>query len=231
MIDMKRKPIKLGLIFILLLVSAISFYFYKLHALAVEGNSIFEQRCLVVNPPLISYKNSFLKFADFFKTPEKYSGDEIKGFFNDYITGMRKYLVEETKWLENDKKYMDSWDFKLLEPWYMKQGGEYQWKLYEGYRDDAKYLLATYDQGKASEDVDMKQKDARVRINKYAQLYFDLIDKASKINDWRKMFGRVSIPKGCTEENMRIPNTTGVLDGNDSLPPAASPSNSNSPLI
>ena len=226
-----NKKSKVFLSLAILAVVIFGLYIYKLHALALEGNKIFEQRCLVVNPPLIAYKNSFLKFADFFKNPDKYSGDEIKGFFNDYITGMRKYLVEETKWLETDQKYMDSWGFKLLEPWYMKQGGEYQWKLYEGYHDDAKYLLATYDQGKASEDIDMKQKDARIRIDKYAQLYFDLIDKASKIDDWRKQFGNVPVPKGCTEENMRIPNTTDVLEENDSLSPAAAPVDGTSPLI
>ncbi len=224
---MMNKKLKILFFLVSLFILIFGAYVYKLHAFAVEGNKIFEQRCLVVNPPLISYKNSFLKFADYLKNPDKYSGDEVKGFFDGYIAGMRKYVEEESKWLDADKKYMNSWDFKLIEPWYMKQAGEYQWKLYEGYRDDTKYLLVMYDQGKLSEDIDIKQKDARDRRDKYSQLYFDLVDKASKINDWRKMFGRVPIPKGCTEKNMNIPNTTGVLDNNDpTLPsPAAVPVN------
>ncbi len=209
-------------------------YAYKLHALAVEGNKIFEQRCLKVNPPLIGYKNSFLKFADYLKNPNKYSGDEVKGFFNDYIAGMRKYVEEESKWLEIDRKYLESWDFKLIEPWYIKTGGEYQWKMYEGYRDDAKYLLVTFDQKKAAPDNDSKQKEARDRRDKYSQLYFDHFKKASKISDWRKIFGSVPLPKGCNEENLTIPNTTGAIDWGDnsaSPSPTMAPVESTSPLI
>ncbi len=226
-----NKKFKILLSLFILFAIIFGAYAYKLHALAVEGNKIFEQRCLVVNPPLISYKNSFLKFADFLKNPDKYSSDEVKSFFDDYIAGMRKYIGEETKWLGTDRKYLDRWDFKLVEPWYIKQGGELQWKLYEAYRDDAKYILVPFDEKKITEENTVKQKDARDRRGKYSQLYFEFIDKSSRISDWRKQFGNVPVPKGCTEKNMRIPNTTGVLDGNDSLPPAVAPTNNTSPLI
>lgn len=202
-------------------------YLYKLHALAIEGDKIFEYRCLKVNPPLISYKNSFLKFADYLKNPDKYSSDQVKDFFDEYIAGMRKYVDEEKKWLEMEKKYMDSWDFKLIEPWYIKDGAEYQWKMYEGYRDDAKYLLVTFDQKKATRENDAKQKEARDRRDKYSKLYFDHIEMASKINDWRKVFGSVPFPKGCTEENLTIPNTTGSIDWDGD---SASPSPTTTPI-
>lgn len=228
----KKLKILLSLAFLVIVVFGL--YIYKLHALAVEGNKIFEQRCLVVNPPLISYKNSFLKFADFIKNPDKYSENQIVDFYGDYIAGMRKYIQEESKWLEMDRKYLDSWDFKLVEPWYIKEGGEYQWKMYEGYRDDAKYILAPFDDKKLTEETNVKQKDARDRRDKYSQLYFNHFEKASKINDWRKMFGSVPLPKGCTEENLTIPNTTGAIDwGDDSVtpPPTMTPVESTSPLI
>lgn len=229
-----NKKFKILLSLFILFAIIFGVYVYKLHVLAVEGNKIFEQRCLKVNPPLISYKNSFLKFADYLKNPDKYSGDEVKGFFNGYIAGMRKYVEEESEWLEMDRKYMSNWDFKLIEPWYIKIGGEYQWKMYEGYRDDAKYLLVTFDQKKATQENDSKQKDARDRRDKYSQLYFDHFEKASKINDWRKIFGNVPMPKGCTEENLIIPNTTGAIDWGDksSSPfPTMTPDKSTIPLI
>ncbi|MEK7451168.1 MAG: hypothetical protein AAB662_04505 [Patescibacteria group bacterium] len=226
-----NKKNKILLSLVILVIVAFGLYIYKLHALAVEGNKIFEQRCLIVNPPLISYKNSFLKFADFLKNPDKYSSSEVKGFFDDYIAGMRKYITEETKWLESDRKYLDRWDFKLIEPWYIKQGGEIQWKLYEAYRDDARYILEPFDVGKITSENDIKQKEARDRRDNYSQMYFEFVDKATKISDWRKQFGNVPVPRGCTKENMRIPNTTGVLDGNDSLPPATAPVDETSPLI
>ena len=39
---------------------------------------------------------------------------------------MRAYIEEENKWLEMQKAYMDGQDFQLIEPWYIKQAGEYQ---------------------------------------------------------------------------------------------------------
>lgn len=229
-----NKKFKILLSLIILSIIFFGGYIYKLHALAVEGNKIFEQRCLKVNPHLIGYKNSFLKFADYLQNPDKYSENQVVDFYGDYIDGMRKYIEEESKWLEIDRKYLDRWDFKLIEPWYIKEGGEYQWKMYEGYRDDAKYILAPVDLKKEIPENVARQKEARDRRDKYSQLYFDHFEKASKINDWRKIFGTVPLPEGCTEENLTIPNTTGSIDWDDdsaSPSPTMAPVESTSPLI
>jgi len=216
-----------------LLVIIFGLYLYDLHALAVEGNKIFEQRCLVVNPPLIAYKNSFLKFANFINSPDKYSSDQIAGFYGGYIDGMRKYTQEENKWLTTDRKYLDRWDFKLIEPWYIKVGGEYQWKMYEGYRDDAKYILKSFDEKVMTPETEARMKEAKDRTDKYTQLYFSFFDDASKISDWRKIFGNVPMPKGCNKGNLTIPNTTGSInwgDNSDSPSPTI-PTDSTNPLI
>lgn len=207
---MKIKKILLSLF----LLSAVSFgfYLYKLHTLAVEGNKIFEYRCTNVNPHLIRYKNSFLKFADCIKMDDVCSNEEVTEAFGGYISGMENYVPEENKWLDMQKAYMDRWDFKLIEPWYIKQAGEYQWKMYEGYRDDAKALTATFKQGEMNEDAFIIQSEARSRRDDYEQKYYDLFDQAVAIRDWRKMFANVPVPKGCTEENLTIPNTGGVFD-------------------
>ena len=207
-----KKAIKclVGLIGLSLLV--FGFYLYKLHTLAIEGNNIFALRCTKVNPPLISYKNSFLKFADCLKNPDKYASGEMMEFFNIYVSGMRAYVPEETKWLEMQQEFINRWDFKLIEPWYIKQASEYQWKMYEAYRDDAEYMLETYEAGGADENITAKVKDARKRRDEYEQKYYEFFDRALEIKDWRKVFGHVPVPEDCSEETLIIPNTSGSID-------------------
>lgn len=188
------------------------YYLYKLHALAVEGNIIFALRCTKVNLPLIAYKKAFLNLVDTVKNPTKYKEEEAKKFFSDYVDNMRKYIPEETDWLERNEKYIHRWDFQLIEPWYLKQAGEYQQKMYEGYRDDAKYMLEVYDSGNTNEELSAKFSDARSRRDKYSQLYFGLFDEVATINDWRKIFGNVPVPKECTDDVLIIPNTSGALE-------------------
>lgn len=197
----------------LLVVGIVIFFLYKLHSLAVEGNNIFEYRCLQVNPPLIAYKNAFLKFADYLKNPNAHTGDQVKEFLDNYIAGMRAYIPEESKWLETQRKFIDRWDYQLIEPWYIKEAGEHQWKMYEGYRDDAVTLLITVDNPESAKDIRPGYvSEARQRRDSYSQKYFEFFKKASQISDWRKFFGSVPVPEGCTEENMYIPNTSGSID-------------------
>lgn len=207
-----RKTIKLLIGIVIVLLVILGFYLYKLHALAVEGNEIFALRCTKVNPPLIGYKKAFLKFTDYLKNPDDYTGDEVRGFFDEYISGMKAYVPIETEWLEQQQKYMNRWDFKLIEPWYIKQAADYQWRMYEAYRDDAKYMLETYEAKGAKEDIQSKFQEARKRRDEYEQKYHDFFNEASEINDWRKIFGHVPIPEGCTEETLTIPNTSGSID-------------------
>jgi len=218
---MKKRLVKIFLILLIFLVVAFGFYAYKLRALAVEGNEIFAYRCTNVNPPLISYKKSFLVIADMLNNPENYEPGSGETAFENYISGMRAYVEEEGKWLEMQKAYMDSRDFQLIEPWYIREAGEYQWKMYEGYRDDATYMLELVDSEGLTEDIDAKIADARERRDKYEQMYYDFFDQAVEIRDWRKIFANVPIPEECTKENMTIPNTSGSIDwdGDADLPP------------
>jgi len=199
------------------------FYLYKLHALAIEGNRIFEYRCTNVNPPLIGYKKSFLQMADYFNNPDGNAHVDVGAAFENYNSGMKAYVEEEDKWLEMQKLYTNRWDFKLIEPWYIKQAADYQWKMYEGYRDDAKYLIETYNAGGATEEINAKFNEARDRRDKYESLYYEFFDEASAISDWRKIFASVPIPEGCNEENMTIPNTSGVIDWEGKSPDVTPP--------
>lgn len=209
---------------IILLFTGIVFviYIYKLHALAVEGNKIFDYRCTTVNPHLIRYKKSFLQISDYINDPEGHTDTDIGAVFADYNSGLRAYVEEENKWLTMQNDYINRWDFQLIEPWYMKQAAQYQWKMYEGYRDDAKYMIATYDAGGATDEIDTKFTEARDRRNKFSKLYYDFFDQASAIRDWRKIFGNVPLPEGCNKENMTIPETSGSIDW-DIKSPVSSP--------
>jgi len=206
-----KKIIRTAVLILVLCFLIFGSYLYKLHALAVEGNNIFEQRCLKVNPHLISYKNSFLKFADYLNNPEKYSDEKVKKFLDDYISGMKSYVLEEDKWLEMNKKYINRWGFRLIEPWYVKEASIYQMGMYEGYRDEAFYMLQLRD-NKNPAEASAKFYEARERRSKYVGLYNDIFEKAAPLKDWRKIFGMVPLPEGCTEENMTIPDTSGSID-------------------
>lgn len=206
-----------------LLVLSFLIYAYKLHSLAVEGNSLFEYRCTDVNPSLISYKKAFLKIADIFNNPGNYEAGSGKTTLEDYISGMRVYLNKENRWLDMQKEFMDSWDFKLFEPWYIKKAADYQWKMYEGYRDDAKYMLEIYDAGGSTEEINTKLSEAKDRRNKNQILYYDFYGEAEKISDLRKIFGYVPIPRACNEGNMTIPNTSGSIDWDGDTKPTPTP--------
>lgn len=208
----------LKILFLCVFVGILSFvfYIYKLHSLAVDGNALFEYRCLHVNPPLIAYKNEFLKYADFLNNypNTQYTPEEVADFLDGYIEGMRTYVPEETKWLEMQKKFTDRWDFQLTEPWYIKEASVYQWKMYEGYRDDAASMLYLVDHPEtAKKDFNPDNiSEERKRRDTYSQQYFDFFEKASSIPDWRKYFSSVPVPEGCTDENMIIPDTSGSID-------------------
>lgn len=213
-----KRLYKIGLSIFGVILIFFCIYLYKLHSLALIGNKIFEQRCLNVNPHLISYNNSFLKFADYLNNPKKYSGDEVKTFLEGYISEMRVYVSEEDKWLEAEKKYINRWDFKLIEPWYIKEASVYQLEMYKGYRDEAFYMLELYDSKTPGEEFSTKFAEARDRRSKYVGLYEDIFDKAVSLRDWRKIFGTVPVPAGCTDKNTIIPDTSGSINWGTSTP-------------
>ena len=165
-----------------------------------------------------------MKMADMINNPENYEDGSGTSVLEDYISEMRAYLEEENNWLDMQKKYINSRDFKLLEPWYIKQAAEYQWKMYEGYKDDAKYMLATFDAGEWTEEINSKFLEARDRRNRYEYLYYEFFDQVSDISDWRKIAVSLPLPEACTEENLTIPNTSGVIDWEgDSKEPTPTP--------
>jgi hypothetical protein len=219
-----KKLFRIIVILLGLSITIFCVYIYKLRTLAVEGNRIFELRCTTVNPHLIGYKNSFLKSIDYLKNPQNYKKEDYLKFETGYLDGMKNYVIEEDKWLETQRKFDQSWEFQLFEPWYMKEGSILQMKMYESYRDDAVAKLdllkiTDFNDEKAVKEVMDKNTRVRNQLEDSKQQYFDFSDKAWKLSDWRKIFGRVPVPKGCTEENMKIPDTVGALELLNTPPP------------
>lgn len=175
---------------------------------------IYGLRCTEVNPHLIAYKNSFLNISECFKNyeVEPCEGEVVMENFENYVAEMRLYVPRENDWLEAQQELMGSWRFKLIAPYYIKQAAEYQWKMYEGYRDDAKYMLETYDTNGGNEDIAANHAEARDRRLEYQQKYYDYIDEVSLKGDWRFRFTFLPFPEGCTQENLTIPETAGSID-------------------
>lgn len=210
-----KKYVKWLVIIVVLCIFCSGFYLYKLHALAVEGNKLFEDRCTQVNPILIKYKKAFLKYAEYLNTypNSRYSEKEVAEFVEEYMSGLREYVPAEDEWLDGQMKFINRWDFQLFETWYIKQGSVYQYDMYKAYREDAANMVMIMDNPEIAKSMGVGTPNpARETRDKAIQQYFDFFEEAQKINDWRKWVGRVPIPEGCTKENVTIPETGGSIE-------------------
>lgn len=197
-----------------------SFYLYKLHALAVEGNTIYEKRCVSVNPQLIGYKKIFLMYADQINNPDWASGEEMVVLLHSYIEHVRQYIPAEDAWLAENGRFINRWDFKLFEPEYLQKASILQQTMYEGYRDDARSMIDLWDHPEKAAKITSADyiSPERQKRDKAVDAYFSYYEQATLINDWRKWFGRVPIPKGCTKENTTFPQTEGSIKWTDDQP-------------
>ncbi|MCX7955835.1 MAG: hypothetical protein N2593_01860 [Patescibacteria group bacterium] len=217
------KKLKIFFLILLFCLFVFGFYLYKLRSLSIEASNIFGLRCTNVNPLLIGYKKAFINFGKYFR-PDS-TDEEAKlaiQYFKSYLSQMRSYVKEENNWLKTQKKFMNRWDFKLFIPWYIKKGSVYQWQMYQGYRDDAQYLLDIADGKIKIENIDKIKREpteARIKRNKYIDQYNKFLEQLAKIRDWRRYVMYYGIPKGCTEENTTIPDTEGALNQNEDEPP------------
>ena len=203
------KKSKLIVLFVGIAFLVVILYAVKLRSVGAEGNKIYEERCLNVNPHLIAYKQSFLDFADAAKSFKESDGAD---YLVKYINEMKLYVPEENKWIEKQEKYISSWGFTYLMPDFMKQAAFYQLEMYKAYRDEAQILTGSIDKKGLSEDFVEKFKEARERKAKYVNLYNELYTERSAKFDIRMIFISQPTPSGCTKENTIIPSTSGALD-------------------
>lgn len=220
-----KKILKYLLVFIIISIFLFLYYLYKLRSLAIEWNKIFGWRCRNVNPLLISYKNYFLKYAQYINKlieKEYLSDEEIKEavkYFKLYLETMKKYTEAEKNWLSIQKKFMERWDFKLFAPWYIKKGSLYQYQMYQGYLEDAVYILNIQKNKKEFKTVNKEESEARKKRNQAINQYNQFLNNLKKIKDWRRYLMNVPLDESCTEENLVIPNTEGVIEWNKNPSP------------
>lgn len=208
-----KKLIRIIIVVVILLITSFSYYVYKLHSLAVEGNKIFEQRCLVVNPLLIKTRKTHLSLGAAIDGKIKPSLQEFESELLSLPKYADSYLEAEKSWLDKEGSYINRWDFKLFEPGYLKTAAKYQLSMYQGYYDYYKvvgdFFGRRFPQGQ--DPIPLMDKYWNdVRTNR--DLYNQAMDKGVSINDWRKIFGNVPVPAGCTDENVIIPDTTGAMN-------------------
>lgn len=208
----KNKIFKVFLILIGISILIFGVYLYKLHSLSIIGNKIYEYRCTNVNPPRIAYKNSYLKYIDYTKFPEKYKKEDLQTFIGDYISEMRKYVAEENNWIEKQNSFINRLDYKLIEPWYFKKFFDYQMEMTKYYLNDAQSILNLWDKKISSDELMSNYDEIRKQQDDAVHKYNDFYDQLDTLFDWRKKIIIVPTPKGCTEENTTIPSTYGAFD-------------------
>lgn len=206
-----NKLLKLSLVLLLPLVVISAGYLTRYHQLAIEGWSYFNDRCNNINPSLIKakkqhiYLSSIMAGAVTLDNPEDIIVEIAK--LGEYS---RAYMLLEDGWIKKQSGYINRWDFKLIEPEYVKKAGYYQVLMYQSYRNYYEAIsdvLTPVDQ-KKEKNIDgteayNRSVTSKENINKYRQLYSDSFDEGAKTVDFRKMFGRVPEPD-CPEENLNI---------------------------
>lgn len=186
-------------------------YLYKYHVIAIEGWSLFNDRCNNINPSLIKAKKQHIYLSSIMAgTVTLDNPEDIIGEIEKLGEYSRAYMLLEDGWIKKQSGYINRWDFKLIEPEYVKKAGYYQVLMYQSYRDYYEAIsdvLTPADQ-KKEKNIDgteayNRSVTSKENINKYRQLYSDAFDEGVKTVDFRKMFGRVPEPD-CPEENLNI---------------------------
>lgn len=176
----------------------------------MKGWSLFNDRCNNVNPLYIKTRNQHLYLGSVISGDVKIDSSEklvaeIKNL-SAYASG---YLDKENQWLNNQEKYLNRWDFKLLEPEYVKRAGNYQLLMYQAqynYYKTVSDFFAPFAAGKqekpSNSDTALKDLDKYAAdMQNYRKLYFDAMDTGVNVKDWRKIFAQVPEPN-CPEENL-----------------------------
>lgn len=106
------KILKIIFAIIVFVVLGYALFEWRYQMLVNEGTAILDKQCLNVDPLIIQRKNSYLNFIRLIY--EKASKEEVEKEFKTYLTTSEKFIVEQKKWLNEQNKFMNRWDFKLI---------------------------------------------------------------------------------------------------------------------
>lgn len=199
---MKKKILKITGATLLILLLSTFIYSRILQSQADENGKIFDDRCNNVNPALIAYKNSYLQMWQVMNNNG--SKDEAMQDFNNYISGIQKYIPLENKWLDEDSKYINNWTFQIFQPKYIKDLATLQYNMYKAQRDDANSILNLWNNPQSANNFDASAAD---NLQKASDAYYSAYDAAKNKKDWRK-FLWTEPQVDCDPKNLIIPNTS-----------------------
>ncbi len=206
-----------------LVVSYPIFSLFAYQYLVNEGSVLADNQCFKVNPLVIERKNSYLREIAALKANDE---DAYLQEMDNYYNISRKFVTAQTEWLNNQKAYIDRWDFQYFIPEYMKNAAMTQFVSRAADVESTKLLIDAFeikDLNKSLSEEQGKKAVEQIKIRNAANKKYDeMWDNPRKL-DWRTRFIKVPQTK-CPDENLDIPNVE------DFLNPNTTPQNINSPL-
>lgn len=208
----------------LLLVTGYFLFSLLMYQRLVNESAVLEDnQCLTVNPLIIERKNSYIREIEAAKANNQ---DEFFKEIDNYFGISKKLVTAQKIWLDDQKVYMDRWDFQYFIPDYMKEAALIQFTARNADMKSTQYLIDSYkafqiNKSLAKELGDKAMEQIKIR-NEAEKKYDEFLDAPRKL-DWRSRFTKVPASK-CPDENFDIP------DVDDFLYPDTTPINTNSPL-
>jgi hypothetical protein len=188
-----------------------------------DGSVLADNQCLKVNPHIIERKNSYIKSMQALKDndPNAYEKET-----ENYLSTSRKYVTEQTSWLDTQKKYMSRWDFQYFTPSYMKEAAQHQYNSRKADTESTTFLIEAFEiaplNTSIAEELSEKSMEKIKVRNEAEKKYDELWDNPGEL-DWRTRFIKVPDTK-CPDENFNFPDVEEFLN------PSIQPGNADSPL-
>lgn len=209
-----HKLIKYILFFFFSVFFLFSIYLLKLRLLAIETDNLYALRCTETNLPLIAYKKAFLNFAYCLQNSDQCADDEVYNYYQAYIQGAREYIPKENEWLKRQQKLIERLDFQFFMLPLIQTAAEYEWKMYEAYRDDAQMIIDILDKDLDVHADSLQNNNDQIKFRKYQnqRLYHETLDLISDSPDLRLFILNLPLPSQCNDDNLYIPETVNAID-------------------
>jgi len=207
----------------LLLVSGYLLFSLLMYQRLVNESSVLEDnQCLTVNPLIIERKNSYIREIEAVKANNL---DEFSQEIDNYFDISKKLVTAQKTWLDDQKSYIDRWDFQYFIPDYMKEAAMAQFVARDADMKSTQYLIDSYETSQINKSLAKELGDKameQIKIRNEAEKKYDELFNNPRKLDWRARFTNIPASK-CPDENFDIP------DVDDFLNPDM-PINTNSPL-
>lgn len=202
------KPIA---IVVVVIIGGALFSTIKYQQLINQGSLIADEQCLKVNPIIIDRKNSYIKSMQAIKDNDAKTYEKET---DNYLLASRKYVTQQTKWLDTQKKYMDSWDFQHFVPQYVKSAAKAQYDSRKADTESTNLLIDAFEVAQLnktlSEELGTKAVE-QIKIRNAADKKYDEIWNNPGKLDWRTRFIKVPTSK-CPDGNFNIPDVQDFLN-------------------